>query len=235
MDHIEIDDIKGEYASYFVDENKNFFSCFYINKLSIYNITIFQIEINNNYKLIRQSDIGLESPSDSNLEAIYFFKGISLGSGNAVYIYYTGENNETPTFLFKKINSNFEISNYSPSNVALTEYSFNNDLKYNDIFKKKPSEFFFVSTSINKEILFVAYFMVNLVGSPSSTSELIISYFPIELKKYYNIKILQGLKGTNFGGSFISLAFNYFYCLNEECESSDEENKNTALIFFFIF
>ena len=222
---IEIDDMEGEYASYFVDENNDYFSCFYLNKLNIYNITIFGLS--EDYFEIGDTLI-LGSPSGSNNE-IYFFKGISLDPKEAVYIYFTGENNEIPTFLFKRIDNDFLFSDYfsSINNVTLNEYSFNNNIKYNDLFKKTANEFYFISTSKNKEILIIAYFKI-----VSSEEKLAIIYYTIEFKKYYNMKILQGIKGSIFNEFFLSLGINYFYCLNEECDNYDEENKNSALIIF---
>ena len=223
-DHIEIDDMKGEYASYFADEGDQYISCFYLNQLNIYNITIFGVS--EDY-FVKGNTLTLEGPSGSNNE-IYFFKGISLGPNIAIYIYYSGENNEIPTFLFKKIDTNFLFSDYlSISNVTLTEYSFNNNINYNELFKKSTKEFYFISTSKKKEILIMANFKID-----SNKGKIAIIYYIIELKKYYNMKILQGIKGSIFREYYLSLGFSYFYCLNEACDNPDEENKNSALIIF---
>ena len=220
----EIDDIKGEYASFFVNGNNNYFSCFYLNKLNNYNITIYEMD----YEEFKYKDSLIIPSSSGSNDEIYFFKGIYLAPREDVYVYYTGDNNDIPTFIFKKID-NFEIvDKYSSiANVTLTEYSFNNNIKYNDLFKKSTSNFYFVSISKNKELLILAYFKL-------FSNEIPILYYTVELKKYYNMKFLENIKGMIYREHYISLGFNFFYCLNETCENPDEEKKNSGLIIFSI-
>ena len=221
MYHIEIDDVKGDYASFFVEEQAYYFSCFYLNKQNHYNLTLFDVMDENYYEKGQSIDLG--SPSGSNNDQIFFFKGISLYPGTAAYMYYTGDNNEIPTLMVKKI-YNFQFE--EDFSINLTEYSFNNELSYNDLFKMSLTEFCFVSTSKNKEKLIIAHFKTHY------SKGMVRMYYIIELKKYYNMKILKDLKGVNYNQYYLALSFNYFYCLDETCENPDENNKNTSLIIF---
>ena len=162
-------------------------------------------------------------PSSSGInDESYFFKGISLAPRQDVYVYFTGDNNDIPTFIFKKqdtVSFKYEDRYSSIANVTLTEYSFNNNIKYNDLFKKAMNSFYFVSISKDKELLIIAYFKL-------LSNEIPILYYTIELKKYYNMKFLENIKGMIYKVDYISLGFNFFNCLNETCENPDEENKN---------
>ena len=223
---IEIDDIKGEYASFFVDGGNNYFSCFYLNKLNNYNITIYGMD-DGEFKI--KDTLIIPSSSGINDES-YFFKGIDLAPRQDVYVYYTGDNNDIPTFIFKNqdtVSLKYEDRYSSIANVTLTEYSFNNNIKYNDLFKKAMNSFYFVSISKDKELLIIAYFKL-------LSNEIPILYYTIELKKYYNMKFLENIKGMIYKEYYISLGFNFFNCLNETCENPDEENKNSGLIIFSI-
>ena len=79
-------------------------------------------------------------------------------------MYYSGDSNDIPTFLFKtKDDTNFSLydtyNNFSV--VYLNEkYEFNNGIKYNDISSYDCNKIYFVSSSKNKETLIIAYFFL---------------------------------------------------------------------------
>ena len=221
----EIDNIKGEYASCFLESNNNaYFSCFYLNKQDKYVISLITVNENDKYFQIKEP-INIGNSSESIENKIYFLKGIEIGEKKSIYVYYTGDNNEIPTFIFKKIDdTTFDISEPFPI-VYLTDYEFNNDIKNNDLIKFNSNSIFFISTSKNNDFLIITYFIL-------SKNNISIRYFIIEFKKYYNIKILNGLKGIFFENPILTLSFNYFNCSDELCQNIEEENKNTALIFF---
>ena len=221
----EITDIKGEYISCFVNTNNIYFSCFYLNNNNTYLITLFLIKgryFQKNNTLI----VGNSSEFDE--DKFYFFKGISITNTFAIYAYYSGDYNEIPTFIFKSIdNYQYTFSDKFPDLpiVQLYDYEFSNDIKYNDLIKFDTNEFFFISTSKNKETLIIAdlNFFLN--------ENLAIRYFTINLRKYYNMKIFQGIKASFYNDFILTLAIDYFYCSNELCGNTEEENGNAGLIF----
>ena len=222
-----INDIKGEYASCFLDNDNNYFSCFYLNQQNKYVISF--IKINEAEKYFEIMDpIVIGSPSESIENKLYFLKGIKLDEELSVYAYYTGENNEIPTLIFRNIDESFDMSE-AYQTVYLNDYEFNNDIKNNDLIKFRTSEIFFISTSKNNDILIITY----IIPSTNFNEKYInIRYFIKEFKKYHNMKILSGLKGFFFNDVILTLSLNYFYCSDESCQNINEENKNAALIFF---
>ena len=157
---LQFNEVKGNYISCFVDAFGKYFSCFYLSKDNNYTITLF--EKYDRY-LIKQNSLIVGSPSDPEDETIYFFKGISIGSDYAIYAYYSGDFNEVPTFIFKSIN--YKLFTFSDkyshfSIVHLYDYQFNNGIEYNDLIKIGLNDFFFISTTKNKEILIIANFKI---------------------------------------------------------------------------
>ena len=225
LHHIDFIDVKSNYTSCFVDTNNIYFSCFYLNKNNNYVITLFK---NEGLYFQKYNTLFVRNSSDSDSENQFFFKGISITNKFAIYAYYSGDFNEIPTFIFKSIDNEFctfsdKFTNLP--NVHLYDYQFNNHIKYNDLIKFNTNEFFFISTSKNKETLIISQLKIY-------EPYLAIRYFTIEFKKYYNMKIFQGFKAIFYNDFILTLAINYFYCSNELCEKNEEENINAGLIFF---
>ena len=91
--------------------------------------------------------------------------------------------------------------------------------------------FCFVSTTKDKETLIIAYIhyyksSINIIYNIS------IRYFIIELKIYYNIKVLHGFKAVPFNNFMLSLALDY--CLANECNNYNvnDFDGNAGLISF---
>ena len=156
---IELDLIKGNYASCFLFTNMRYISCFYLTNENLYKITNIQNANDPANFIIKNSTI-IGSPSDSSGDNLYFFKGIPIDEYEAIYCYYSGENDNIPTFLIKKIVKNdFSlIDSYSDFPVIkLYDYSFNNNIKYNDLAKIDKKQFYFVSTNNDKDMIIIAY------------------------------------------------------------------------------
>ena len=239
---IDFDDIKGEYLSCFVYNSKNnHISCFYLSKDNNYTIIL----VNNYYVaqigygvFSKKRTLRIGSPSDPNDDNFYFFKSILLGANNCIYMYYSGNSNDIPTFLFKTIDdTNFSLydtySNFSV--VYLNEkYEFNNGIKYNDISCYDYNKIYFVSSSKNKETLIIAYFFLYLTSTNGlNNNNLVIRYYILELKKYYNMKIFHGFKTAIFSSNiepFLSLGFDF--CYSNNSIDSDETISNAGLIIF---
>ena len=202
---IEYDDIKGEYLSCFVFNDKKYhISCFYLNKDNNYTIIFAQTIFNSLRQFMdfsKQKSIIVESLSDPNDMNFYFLKAMSLGSNYSVYMYYSGESNDIPTFLFKTINDDFTlIDTYSnfPVIYLNEKYEFNNGIKYNDISFSEYYQIYFVSSSKNKETIIITYFYFYSTSKNVPKNKLVIRYYTLELKKYYNMKIFHGFKTAIF-------------------------------------
>jgi len=156
---IEYNDIKGEFLSCFIFDNNNYLSCFYLSKDNNYTIILIKTFLNSQNELIEysiQKSIIVGSPSNPTDENFYFLKGISLGSNNFIYKYYSGDSNDVPTFLFKTIDLTDFILSVTYSNFPVIyldkKYQFNNGIKYNDL-SFSDNKIYFVSSSKNKETI----------------------------------------------------------------------------------
>ena len=180
----DIDLTKGNYSSCFViDEDFKHVSCFYLSQNNFYTITLVQ---NSNNNITVENKIVVGNPSNSGQDNIYFLKAISIGNYKAIYSYYSGNDDNIPTFLIRKINSNdYSLDDlYSEFPIiCLYDYVFNNNIKYNDLTVISEKEFFFVSTNNNKDILIIANIFI--YENPSDIRQLIIRYYTIKLKEYY--------------------------------------------------
>ena len=227
--------IKGEYISCdLVKENLILISCFYLNNDNNYTIILFEKE---NEAFTFKNIITVEQKNDILLEKPYFIKAITFSLNFSVYAYYSGDLNDIPTFLIKTISkTNYSINdkfNDFPL-IYLYDYKFNNGIKYNDIVINKIDEFYFISTDQDKENLIISYITFYL--SKDKKEQLLIRYYIVSLKQYYNIKILNGLKAKNlnlyrkFFIPFLTLGLDF--CFNEECENPNNDVNNAGLIIF---
>jgi hypothetical protein len=167
----------------------------------------------------------------------YFLKAISFDSNNCIYMYYSGDSNDVPTFLFKSINEiNFELSDtYTnfPILYLKEKYEFNNGIKYNDIAFSDLNKIYFVSSSKNKETIIIAFLYFYSVLQYEAKNKLVIRYYTLELKKYYNMKLFHGFKTAIFSPinrKFLSLAFDFCYLDNSS--NLDEMISNAGFIIF---
>ena len=233
----DLDLIKGEYASCFIfNIIKGYVSCFYLSKENLYKImnieNFYEIEEQGNFIIKNTTIIG--SPSNSNDENLYFLKGIHIDQYQAIYCYYSGEDDNIPTFLIKKINeTDFSLSDLYPDFpvIRLYDYTFNNNIKYNDLAQIKKEEFYFISTNNDKDKIIISY--INIYKSSSENYQLLIRYYTMKLQEYYNIRILNGFKVVNFNYpqplyNFLTLAIDF--CYYDSYLNSDEVFNNAALI-----
>ena len=223
---IEYDDIKGESLSCFVFSGNNYLvSCFYLNEDNNYTIVLAKINFNSQNEILpftKKESIAVGSLSDPNDTNFYFLKAISLGENNCIYLYYSGESNDVPTFLFKTIDeTNFILNDtYTefPVIYLKEKYEFNNGIKYNDLIFSN-NIIYFVSSSKNKEMIIIAYLNFYL----ASDNKLVIRYYTLELKKYYNMKVFHGFKTAIFSpskGRYLSLGFDFSYSNNSSTISN---------------
>ena len=237
-DHQHFNTIKGDYMS--CDMNNGFITCFYLDNDNDYKIT-FITEMENQLETNQTFPIGrLSNPIDEEL----YFLGAKIESLNngiycGIYAYYSGESNEIPTFVFLQIKENYTYENMYSNYpfVYLGGYSFHNGIKYNDlcIYKatKNGIDLFFISTHKNKEYLIIAYIKVYESTSSTPNTQLLIRYFTLKLKDYFDMKIFHGIKAIilnrNKQNWYLTLSFD-FILTNNQNEISNNENGNAGLI-----
>ena len=230
--------IKGDYMSCFSYSHFSWYyiSCFYLDINNNYNITFIFYDNYNDLIEKNTTTIGILSGNENN--ELYFMKGISVKQKKAVYAYYSGENNNIPTLVFKTIDTDNDFSVTDTYNeypiVHLNGYNFNNGIKYNDMVFIESfdqySHFYFISTNQEKDTIIIAY-IVNYLNISTNKNELLIRYFTIKLKEYFNKYIFHGFKAIDIGeaeSKLFGLAFDF--CLNDECNNLDDKNGNAALL-----
>ena len=228
LSNYTFNDIKGEYASCSVTKVLSYISCFYINKENNYVASLFFRDGNT---FIQGDTLFVDSYNETETNKIYFFKQIIMNINFLIFGYYTGEFNEVPTFIFKKLDKKKFYDMYS--NLPIVHlykqgFSFNNKLEYNEIIKTDTNELYFISTNENKDSLIIAELKL-FDSSLTGERKLSIRYIIIELKKYYNMKILNGLKAVHFNNYFLALALDF--CLYDSCNSNNNIG-NSGLIKF---
>ena len=226
-------DIKGKYASCSIASIFSYISCFYINKENKYLVSLFYKEGNS---FIESDTLFIDSFNETEMNQIYFFKQILINKNFLIFAYYSGEFNEVPTFIFKKLDNNNEFSDMY-SNLPIVHlykqgYSFNNKLEYNEIVKTDTNDLLFISTNENKDSLIIAELKL-FISSLTSERELSIRYIIIELKKYYNMKILNGLKAVHFNNCFLVLALDF--CWYDSCNSNNNIGNSGLIKFSYLY
>ena len=234
-----LSNIKGDYmscAGCYLSK----FSCFYLDLNNTYQITFFE-EISNKLEIYKT--IPIYSPSNINDNEFYFLKAIIITlRSTAAYAFYSGEENNIPTLMFKKYTMKTIYEDFSFTDkyenypfVYLYDYNFNNGINYNDFIVNSVSsdylDAYFVSTNPNKEYIIIAY-LIFYTSTTTSNTELLIKYFTIKLKDYYNSKIFHGFKAINFCASdatnkYLTIAFDF--CLLDTCQNLDDNQGNSAL------
>ena len=227
--------IKNENVNCFLlDQYYDCISCLYLSKDNKYKINIITISKEDEKSFIVKNTTIIGTPSNINEDQLYFLKGIRIYDSVGIYCYYSGDSNEIPTFVVKTVSRTTYYLNdmYSEFPVFyLNDYSFNNDLKYNDLAPKSKSEVYFISTNKNREFLIIAIF--NFYGK-SSSNYLVIRYLTIKLQEFYNIKIFNSLKAVNLNSenyqNYLTLALDF--CYYDSFQNSDNIMNNAGLIMF---
>ena len=226
---------KGDFISCFIFTKKNGdISCFYLNYKNFYIINV----IKNNYnKFELKNETIIGSPSNINNDNLYFLKSIYIDEYKAIYSYFSGKNDNIPTFLIMKIDKKHYFLNYLYTDfpiIKLYDYIFNNDINYNDLVRiKKESnfknEFFFISTNYNKNIIIIAFLRLFRIEK----QQLIIRYYTIKLQEYYNFKILNGFKVVNY--NFENLILSIDFCNYDTYQNLEQINNHNAALIFLSF
>ena len=235
----DLDLIKSEYASCFVIiQNLGHTSCFYLSKENSYKIII--IENNSTFKNFTiKNEIIVQNLSDTNDENLYFLKAISIkqkttGECLCLYMFYSGENNNIPTFLIKKI-YNFSIKDLFPDLSVIylndNKYLFNNKINYNDLTYKNEKEIYFISTSLELDNIIISY--IQIYSNSLGQNKTIVRYYILKIKEYHNFNIFNGLDTINLDQIISSngLVLAIDFCKNDSCQNEDKVPHNSGLIF----
>ena len=229
---VDIDLTKGNFVSCStIDKKDGHATCFYLNKNNSYIITVVQ---NNKTDFIIQDQYIIGNPSNSNENNLYFLKVITLDDYIVLYSYFSGDEDNIPTFLMREISSsNFSLSYlYSDFPVIyLFDYEFNNNIKYNDLVGVSTNDFYFISTNNDKDIFIIAH--IYIYKNSLEINQLIIRYYTIKLKEYYYFQILNGFKAINLIDNFLALAFDF--CNYDLCQNSGNDINNAGFTIFSNF
>ena len=231
----DLGNTKGDYISCFIFSYLyGHISCFYLRNDNNYVIIGIENKIDDDGTFNIKNTTIIGSPSNQNNDNIYFLKGIHLEEFQALYCYYSGENDNIPTFLIRNIdNDDFSLSNEYEEEFSViylndNYYSFNNNIKYNDLSIISQNQFYFISTYKDNNFIIITHFQFY----HSDGDKLLIRYYTIKLKEYYNIKILNGLQAVSFNiewNYYLTLALDF--CFHDSCQNPDEIINNSALMF----
>jgi hypothetical protein len=96
------------------------------------------------------------------------------------------------------------------------------DYSLNDLIKISDEKICFLSTSNDKDILYIV--LINIFG----IEKLIIRYYDIEILNLYKFKFFKDIKAHLYNG-FIAFAFSF--CRKEKCRDENNEYYSAFMIF----
>ena len=238
--HREEEVIKGKYLSCFLSDKNNIhflISCFYLDINNNFTISLYEdVYYPKNYFSLKNTFVvgkGYEIEDNK----YYFMKGAlsqSTKQDYGFYAFYSGDLYDIPTFLYKNIEgSNFTDKYDDFPVIYLYDYSFNNELKFNDILCLQENHLIFISTLKNREVLIIAYM---IFYQSSNKIQFIVRYYTILLKEYYNIKIFHGIKASSlFDKSFLysfypSIVLAIDFSVYDSSQNSENDISNAGII-----
>ena len=218
-----IDSTKGNYSSCFTFYQGSIL-CFYLSQDNFYTIVVVEF-VEGNFEIRNKSIVG--SPSNTNEDNIYFLKAFGIGTEKAIFSYFSGDEDNIPTFLIKMIGKDYSLSDMFEDFpvIYLYDYIFNNNIKYNDVTGVDYDKIFYISTNNNKDILLIAY--ISIYGR--TEKKLVIRYYNIKLQEYYYMNILNSVQITNLAYDYLIIAFDF--CNYDLCQDSENNINNAGLIF----
>ena len=139
----------------------------------------------------------------------YFYKCIHLKEETGVFIFYRSPHVgfsmiKNPMLIFKTYDSNSNsFSDYlSIEELELNLFEFNIDSLLNDIIKLSNNKICFISTSEDKEILYIVIIKI------LDKNNIIIRYYSLAIYRLYNHKFLSENR-LHLYNNYISFAFNF--------------------------
>jgi len=202
----------------------NFVMCFYIYNLL--STTTGYVTVLDSFSLLSLAikDIKLISDDENS-----FFKCIHYQGEIGIFVYYYYEipniligkkvYYQHPKILFLKYT--LVLEEYI-STIILDRRTFNVNFFLNDIIKISNDKICFISTSDNREILYIV--LLNILG----TENVVIRYYDIEIYNLYNYKIFMDLRAHPYN-DFMSFAFSF--CPQELCNNNNHTHYSGLMIF----
>ena len=124
--------------------------------------------------------------------------------------------------FFEYKNEVFEFYNEIMLDANINGKKYNNSFEYNDFIKISDNKISFIGYDIAKEYLIVI--LLKFIGP---NDDIVIRYYPMDLKNLYNFELLD-FKAHNYN-NYISLIFNY----NNLNQTNGEEKNNQFMIFSY--
>ena len=224
-------DGKGKSVSCFLSKS-NYIICFLyhpkdVNEnitLNYAHITAFDLDFN-------ELEGKIDLPDASTLSST-FLKCTHFKEDIGVFVYYRYYEDNSyenltriiiphPKILFLNYNKN-EFKEYA-SELILEELTFNYSFSLNDIIKISDGKVCFMSTSKEKEILYIV--LINNFNN----NQLSIRYYSFYIYKLYNQKFLSEMKLHLYNNN---LVFGYCFCPQEICESDKTDIHYSAFMIF---
>ena len=174
--------------------------------------------------------------TDSSNEFNIFLKCIHLEREAGTFAFYNSnrdnvldyyELNTYPTIIFKYYDSNSSINNYFNSNLVinLNKKEFNTYSLLNDLVKLSNSKLCYISTSTNKEELYII--LLNIFN----TNQIVIRYYTIAIFELYRFKFLLDMRAHLYN-NYISFAFSF--CRQNICNDKNDAHYPGFMIFSYV-
>ena len=200
-------------------------------------IVLFYVNLQNTYK-IEVLNESLETQYDKDLEQIpssyivqdifYFYKCIHLKENIGIFIYYLKYDFYFPLIRIEDINTKTGINtlfNFNLENIT-NIYQFNGYSYYNDLVKINNKRFSYISSSMNKTILYIILFDLY-----NNNKNINIRYYKINLYDFYYFKIYNDISSIMFN-NFLVISLSV--CNSLQCDQS-ADSFFTSLLFFSYF
>ena len=229
---VKIENYHGYMFSCFKTSNSQII-CFYMSLVT--EVTFFNYQDKIYLNLIKYSSELSEEITDSFEitfnEPYSFHKCIHLTNKVGAFAYFDNYlNSPRVHILFKEFKDN-KFENYLPNSdlisnsiVVLKPTDIENYLLLNDIVKISDNNICFISTSKNKETIYIV--TIKLFGE----KKIKLRYYYLPTFKLYNYKILFEQRIETYKNF---LAFSSSFCPNEECDSDGNEHYSGLMIFSY--
>ena len=202
--------------------------CFYLTSETThkyFKLHKFESDLSN--EVIESLNCNINSDAE-----LMFYKCIHLKGNVGIFSSFYKYTNINPFFLFKEF-KNDDFTDYLPSTytdskiiIDKADYYYNN-LLLSDLIKITDNKVVFVSSSKNKEILYLILF--NIFGE-NEDIRVKIRYYSLPLYDLYHHKILLDLRIEKYNKY---LAFAFSYCPSQDCVDDDSEHYAAVMIFSY--
>ena len=213
--------IRGKAASCYMTEQKNI-GCITISKVMVgIFLYAYIYDINLNEQL--NTALDWHSMVPKGIGFPYFIKCIHLKNEIGVYSFYANSglsmvNN--PILLFKEY-SNKKLNDFIPK-ITLDKKEFNNEILYNDLIKVNDNKLCFISTSENKEEMYIVSIYIH------NDKTVVIRYYLFNIFSKYTFKFYTSITAHSFN-NYIAMAFSF--CRTESCGTTNDVHYPGFMIF----